>query len=198
MAKYCSLNLQSDQVHCNSLLIYSIRRVVNDAASDVLGPTFNITQVHRDHMGVYVCGKVISCSLFYTPTKDLLWFLEQWLTTGSLRLLTAQSTWKFIVRKTRKNVIIYQAFSIALLITNFRQWPESNFQFIFSMLHLRAQFLRWFELKVHRSELPTEVRWFWNVWWRHSPSPFAIGNEPTADRSTVHTRHSWETKENTK
>uniref|UniRef100_A0A0P6GR59 RE59052p n=1 Tax=Daphnia magna TaxID=35525 RepID=A0A0P6GR59_9CRUS len=23
--------------------------------SDVLGPTFNITQVHRDHMGVYVC-----------------------------------------------------------------------------------------------------------------------------------------------
>lgn len=27
-------------------------------ASDVLGPTFNITRVHREHMGVYVCGMI--------------------------------------------------------------------------------------------------------------------------------------------
>ena len=28
------------------------------AASDILGPIFNITKVHREHMGVYVCGKI--------------------------------------------------------------------------------------------------------------------------------------------
>ena len=37
-------------IHCIKLFVFV------QIASDVLGQTFNITKVHRDHMGIYVCG----------------------------------------------------------------------------------------------------------------------------------------------